>query len=261
MLVPCFSRGCTFDSVQQDRKKVAPTWKSIRCHLVLLHLTEGRHPSCQFVQIVLLMLRWLSKKNVAGWRSTLTHFVRTCHSVQAVPCRDVDKGHYHPTVSSEAQRSWEEITAISSEVLEQLLCSLPGVRQDRVVLLCLFLSLCLPDIVFIYQLFQFSVLTMNILVYYGNMSFSPLFPVKRLGIWGFSLSLVPTCCRCGSHHPLGFSCKCQVLFPVPVMIGGGGSQAEPDQKFKILYKYFILSLWLNFPQCQLLIIKSKPIYI
>lgn len=161
-------------------KKVAPTWKSIRCHRALLHLTEGRRPSCQFV---LLMLRWLSeKKNVAGWRSTLTHFVRACHSVHAVPCRDVDKGHYHPTVSSGAQRSWEEITAISSEVLEQLLCSLPGVHQDRDALLCLFLSLSLPDIVFIYIFcflsaqwtFLLLVLSFTVLFYLATCLFSHL---------------------------------------------------------------------------------------
>lgn len=58
-----------------------------------------------------------------------THFAKTCHSLHAVPCWDTDKGHYHQTVSREAQRSWEEVTDINSEVVEQLLCSLPGVHQ------------------------------------------------------------------------------------------------------------------------------------
>lgn len=51
----------------------------------------------------------------AGWRSAIFHFVRTCHSPTAAPRRDADKGHYRQTVSSEAQRSWEEAGDISSE--------------------------------------------------------------------------------------------------------------------------------------------------
>lgn len=102
-----------------------------------------------------------------------TQFAKTCHSLHAVPCWDIDKGHYHQTVSSEAQRSWKEVTNINSEVLEQLLCSLPGVHQDRLALLCLFLSLRLVIIVFIICLLSFFFVSFSIsyLIHFMSLSF------------------------------------------------------------------------------------------
>lgn len=57
----------------------------------------------------------------------------------SVPCWDIDKGHYHQTVSSQAQRSWEEVTDINSVVVDWTAALCVCVHQDSFVP-CLFLS-------------------------------------------------------------------------------------------------------------------------